>query len=40
MTLDKQLELYGKLHDAGYLTHFDDVAEMTEQEVNNMIGEK
>ena len=39
-TLDKQIELYWRLHDAGFLTHLDDVNEMTEEEVDNMIKEK
>ena len=37
-TLDKQLELYTRLHQAGYLTALADVNEMTEDEINEMVG--
>ena len=36
-TLDKQIELYTKLHNNGYMTNLSDVNEMTEQEVNTLI---
>ena len=35
-TLNKQIELHTKLHNAGYLTQLNDVNEMTEQEINEM----
>lgn len=38
-TLEKQTELYILLHANGYLTHFDDVNEMTEEEILKMIEE-
>lgn len=37
-TADRQIELYVKLHNAGYLTALPDVNEMTEQEIEEMIS--
>lgn len=38
-TLEKQLELYYQVRAAGYLTNFNDINEMTEEEVVAMIND-